>query len=87
MQDNRPPLLLQHMCALYISEGGTERAQLILQAGWSRAITVAAHALMGALLLWRARQTDLTQSADVYSCYMFVWKLFYAEYLIIPFLR
>ena len=42
---------------------------------------------MGTLLLRRARQTDLTQSADIYSCYMFVWKLFYAEYLVFPFLR
>ena len=61
--------------------------QSMVQVGWSRVVTVAAHAAMGALLLWRARQTDLSQSSDVYACYMFVWKLFYAEYLVIPFLR
>lgn len=54
---------------------------------WSRIATVVAHAGMGVMLFWRARQTDLKQSKSIYSCYMFVWKLFYAEYLFIPLLR
>lgn len=45
------------------------------------------HALMGGLLFVRAQQTDLDSSKSIYGCYMFIWKLFYAEYLIIPFLR
>ena len=52
---------------------------------WGRVVTVGAHAAMGAALLWRARRTDLTSSASIYSCYMWVWRLFYLEYLILPF--
>ena len=54
---------------------------------WSKIATVLAHGVMGSLLLLRARKTDLQQSKSIYSCYMFVWKLFYAEYLFIPLLR
>lgn len=57
------------------------------QVGWSRIVAVTAHAGLGALLALRARQTDLTDSKSLYSCYMFVWKLFYLEYLILPLLR
>ncbi|KAK9915128.1 hypothetical protein WJX75_005043 [Coccomyxa subellipsoidea] len=59
---------------------------LMSQVMWSKAITVAAHTLMGLLLFWRAKQTDLSSSSAIYKCYMFTWKLFYAEYLLIPFL-
>ena len=48
---------------------------------------VAAHIILGALLAMRARETNLTDSASLYSCYMFVWKLFYAEYLLLPLFR
>jgi homogentisate phytyltransferase / homogentisate geranylgeranyltransferase len=54
---------------------------------WSKVGTVVAHAGMGALLFWRARQTDLQSSKSIYACYMFVWKLFYAEYLLLPLVR
>lgn len=61
-------------------------SKLIPQVMWSKVATIGAHATMGALLLWRARQTDLTRSSAIYGCYMFMWKLFYAEYLLIPLL-
>ena len=51
---------------------------------WSRVATVSAHALLGYMLLQRARKTDLKDSKAIYSCYMFCWKLFYTEYLLIP---
>ena len=54
---------------------------------WSRVLTTAAHAALGALLLWRARRTDLTSSKDISRCYMFSWGLFYAEYLLLPLFR
>lgn len=57
-----------------------------MQVMWSKAVTVGAHALMGALLFWRAKHTDLNRSRAIYKCYMFTWKLFYAEYLLIPLL-
>eukprot|EP01023_Acetabularia_acetabulum_P060472 TRINITY_DN726_c0_g1_i3.p1 TRINITY_DN726_c0_g1~~TRINITY_DN726_c0_g1_i3.p1 ORF type:complete len:409 (-),score=22.00 TRINITY_DN726_c0_g1_i3:1327-2553(-) len=48
---------------------------------------VAGHLLFATLLFQNARNVDLTSFKNIYSCYMFVWKLFYAEYLIIPFLE
>lgn len=54
---------------------------------WSKIITVFGHAVL-ALILWnRARSSDLTSKAAITSFYMFVWKLFYTEYLLIPFVR
>ena len=58
-----------------------------MQVLWSRVVMVMAHAAMGGLLLNRARSTDLDSAKSIYGCYMFIWKLFYAEYLVIPFLR
>nr|WJW73955.1 umbelliferone 8- and 6-geranyltransferase [Murraya exotica] len=41
-----------------------------------------------ALVLWlRAQTVDLSNNASTFSFYLFVWKLFYAEYLLIHFLR
>eukprot|EP01024_Parvocaulis_polyphysoides_P040865 TRINITY_DN3730_c0_g2_i1.p1 TRINITY_DN3730_c0_g2~~TRINITY_DN3730_c0_g2_i1.p1 ORF type:complete len:418 (-),score=16.31 TRINITY_DN3730_c0_g2_i1:288-1421(-) len=44
------------------------------------------HLVLAGLLLMNAKNVDLTKKDEIFSCYMFVWKLFYAEYLIIPFL-
>lgn len=46
----------------------------------------AGHALMCGLLWQRARRVALSDPGEISACYMFVWKLFYAEYLLIPFL-
>ena len=55
---------------------------------WSRVATTAAHAGLGALLLWHARRTDLTSPKDIARCYLKVlWPLFYAEYLLLPLYR
>ncbi|KAI3425958.1 hypothetical protein D9Q98_007928 [Chlorella vulgaris] len=54
---------------------------------WSRVATTAAHVALGALLLRRARRTDLTSPKDISKCYMFSWGLFYAEYLLLPLFR
>lgn len=56
-------------------------------APWSRLPVAVGHAALGALLLSRAARVDPSRKHDLTECYMFVWKLFYAEYLIIPFLR
>lgn len=58
-----------------------------LQVWWSKVITIGMHAALAANLLWRARQVDLQDRASITSCYMLVWKLFYSEYLLIPFFR
>eukprot|EP00741_Cyanophora_paradoxa_P013323 tig00020684_g12866.t1 len=54
---------------------------------WSRTLQCAAHAGLGALALWRARGVEPASSASVTAYYMFMWKLFYAEYLLLPFFR
>ena len=53
----------------------------------SRFFGVLAHAVMGILLMRRAREVDTASKHSLYSFYMFLWKLFYAEYAVLPFLR
>uniref|UniRef100_A0A061R0W1 Homogenitisate phytyltransferase n=1 Tax=Tetraselmis sp. GSL018 TaxID=582737 RepID=A0A061R0W1_9CHLO len=54
---------------------------------WSKALVVAGHGLLGALLWRHARGVDLTCNRSITDCYMFVWRLFYLEYLLIPLFR
>ncbi|XP_050365886.1 homogentisate phytyltransferase 1, chloroplastic-like [Argentina anserina] len=49
--------------------------------------TIIGHAALASLLWFRARSTDIANKASLTSFYMFIWKLFYAEYLLIPFVR
>ncbi|CAN1229215.1 Homogentisate phytyltransferase 1, chloroplastic [Linum grandiflorum] len=48
---------------------------------------VVGHTILAFVLWNRAKSVDLTSKAAITSCYMFVWKLFYAEYLLIPLVR
>lgn len=52
----------------------------------SKAITILGHAALATALWWRAGAVNLRKRSDIADCYMHVWKLFYAEYLLIPFL-
>ncbi|GFR42837.1 hypothetical protein Agub_g3795 [Astrephomene gubernaculifera] len=52
--------------------------------GAARAALFGGHAVLCGLLLARARSVDVGSPAALTSYYMFVWKLFYAEYLLIP---
>eukprot|EP01018_Ginkgo_biloba_P014677 Gb_41281 [translate_table: standard] len=54
---------------------------------WTKVVGVLGHGLLATLLWRRARSVDIKSQAAFASFYMFVWKLFYAEYLLIPFLR
>ncbi|KAI3472430.1 hypothetical protein Pfo_029551 [Paulownia fortunei] len=54
---------------------------------WSKWTTVIGHTLLGLLLWSRAKSIDLKSKASITSFYMFIWKLFYAEYLLIPLVR
>ena len=58
-----------------------------VQVWWSRLVTVSVHLLLGAFLLRHAQQVDLQDTKSITACYMLVWKLFYSEYLLIPFFR
>lgn len=53
----------------------------------SKVITATGHAIMAGILWERSDSVDLTSKAAITSWYMFIWKLFYAEYLLIPFMR
>ncbi|XP_071742127.1 homogentisate phytyltransferase 1, chloroplastic-like [Rutidosis leptorrhynchoides] len=54
---------------------------------WSRYITILGHAILGLVLWGRAKSTDLENKSAITSFYMFIWQLFYAEYLLIPLVR
>ncbi|XP_076935321.1 homogentisate phytyltransferase 1, chloroplastic-like [Bidens hawaiensis] len=54
---------------------------------WSRYITISGHVILGLLLWGRAKSTDLESKSAITSFYMFIWQLFYAEYLLIPLVR
>lgn len=54
---------------------------------WSKFLMISAHALLSVILWGRAHSTDLKSKAAITSFYMFVWKLFYVEYLVLPFVR
>ncbi|CAA2991706.1 homogentisate phytyltransferase 1, chloroplastic [Olea europaea subsp. europaea] len=54
---------------------------------WSKWITVIGHIVLASLLWNRANSIDLKNKNAITSFYMFIWKLFYAEYLIIPLVR
>ncbi|KAJ1260198.1 hypothetical protein BS78_10G214100 [Paspalum vaginatum] len=54
---------------------------------WSKTATIAGHSILAAILWNSARSVDLTSKAAITSFYMFIWKLFYAEYLLIPLVR
>ncbi|XP_075492385.1 homogentisate phytyltransferase 1, chloroplastic isoform X2 [Primulina tabacum] len=54
---------------------------------WSKWTTVIGHGILGLLLWNRAKSTDLKNKVAITAFYMFIWKLFYAEYLLIPLVR
>ncbi|OVA00929.1 UbiA prenyltransferase family [Macleaya cordata] len=51
---------------------------------WSKLITVLGHVILASILWLRAKSIDLKSKAAITTFYMFIWQLFYAEYLLIP---
>lgn len=60
---------------------------LVSQVQWSWYTTTAFHAAAGAAVLARARGVVAGDIKSLTSFYMFVWKLFYLEYAVLPFVR
>lgn len=54
---------------------------------WSKIVTMLGHAILASILWGRAKSVNLKSKAAITSCYMFIWQLFYAEYMLIPFVR
>ncbi|KAM5553816.1 hypothetical protein ABKV19_025839 [Rosa sericea] len=73
--------LLQMAYGVAILVGATSSFML------SKSITVLGHAILASILWSRAKSVDLTSKAAITTFYMFIWKLFYAEYLLIPLVR
>ncbi|KAI9392974.1 hypothetical protein POPTR_006G166100v4 [Populus trichocarpa] len=75
--------LLEIACAVAILVGAATSYN------WSKCITVLilGHAILASMLWNHAKSVDLKSKASIISCYMFIWKLFYAEYLLIPLVR
>ncbi|XP_015084643.1 homogentisate geranylgeranyltransferase-like isoform X2 [Solanum pennellii] len=53
----------------------------------NKLVTVLGHFLLACFLLFKAQSVDISSQVSITSFYMFIWKLFYAEYLLIPFVR
>ncbi|KAI3775276.1 hypothetical protein L1987_49847 [Smallanthus sonchifolius] len=54
---------------------------------WIRSIMVIGHIILG-FILWRnAKLVDLKSNEAIESFYLFIWKLYYVEYLLVPILR
>ncbi|ERN07355.1 hypothetical protein AMTR_s00019p00233430 [Amborella trichopoda] len=54
---------------------------------WSKLVTVLGHGALASTLWHRAQSIDFNTKVSIASFYMFIWKLFYAEYLLIPLVR
>lgn len=54
--------------------------------GALRVAALAGQAALAALLAHKAAATDLNRHEHIVDAYMFVWKLFYAQYLLVPLL-
>jgi homogentisate phytyltransferase/homogentisate geranylgeranyltransferase len=63
---------------------GIAVAAWLLLDGWAAAFLCAAHLLALAALLVAARRTDVRDRAVFTGFYMFVWRLFFLEYVIVP---
>ncbi|KAL7597633.1 hypothetical protein Lser_V15G23602 [Lactuca serriola] len=54
---------------------------------WSKYVTILGHLVLGLTLWIRAKSVDLKSVSSISSMYLFLWKLFYAEYFLLPLVR
>ncbi|PWA97791.1 UbiA prenyltransferase family [Artemisia annua] len=54
---------------------------------WVLLIMVFAHSILGFILWRKANLVDLKNNEAIESFYLFIWKLYCVEYLLVPFLR
>lgn len=54
---------------------------------WVRLIMVIGHGVLGFVLWRKANLVDLKSNQATESFYLFIWNLFYAEFLLVPLLR
>ncbi|XP_019419929.1 PREDICTED: naringenin 8-dimethylallyltransferase 2, chloroplastic-like [Lupinus angustifolius] len=54
---------------------------------WSKISTGMGHAILALVLWYHAKYVDLKSNVAMQSFYMFIWKLLWAEYILIPLFR
>lgn len=54
---------------------------------WARIVAVVGHAIAACLLWNQASLVNVRDKGEITKFYMFIWKLFYAEFFLIQFLR
>ncbi|KAL5710501.1 hypothetical protein ACHQM5_021055 [Ranunculus cassubicifolius] len=53
----------------------------------NKIITVLGHGILAAVLWTRAKSVNVKEPSQTLAFYLFIWKLLYAEYFVIPFVR
>lgn len=72
---------------LLTAYAGATVAGLQSQFLWTRVLLTVAHGAAAAALWRRSREVDTRSHEALTAFYMYIWKLFYLEYLAIPFFR
>lgn len=72
------------LAVLVLSYGGMIAAGVLGLPGVNGPVLVVTHAALLAWLLLRSRRVDTAQQGSVKQFYMFIWALFFAEYLLFP---
>ncbi|CAK9204282.1 unnamed protein product [Sphagnum troendelagicum] len=54
---------------------------------WTKVAMGVGHIAFASILWMKSQNVDLKSTASIAAWYMFIWKLFYAEYILIPFMR
>jgi homogentisate phytyltransferase / homogentisate geranylgeranyltransferase len=58
----------------------------VTMSGSARVVALVVQLGLWSLLQYKAAAVDLAVHSDIKNAYMFVWALFYAQYLVFPFL-
>ncbi|KAL5710500.1 hypothetical protein ACHQM5_021054 [Ranunculus cassubicifolius] len=53
----------------------------------NKIITIVGHGVLAAVLWTRAKSVNIKEPSETLAFYLFIWKLLYAEYFVIPFVR
>ncbi|XP_028549147.1 probable homogentisate phytyltransferase 1, chloroplastic [Dendrobium catenatum] len=54
---------------------------------WSKLINISSHSALGLILWKQSGSIDLKDKFSLQSFYMLIWKLLYAEYMLLPLVR
>ena len=71
---------------LYAAYAGAMGFIAVATSGTLRIALLGSQLAAVALLRHQAHRVDLTQHSSIVGMYMFIWKLFYAQYLVFPLL-